>query len=170
MMARIQFRGGGQFAFNTLCRPITWQSVTYLGIGSIGDISQINETSDSSPSLYNITLSGLDATLVSSLNRADYLNHTVTTWLLVLDANHNVIGDPVHWWTGLTDRITVNMGRRASVDIAVRDRRVLWQNPQTQLWTEAAQKRRDPTDQAFKQIASLEGLELEWPKGARRKL
>lgn len=170
MMARIEFRGGGQFAFNTLLKPITWQGVTYIGAGAIGSISQINETSDSTPGNYSITLSALDATLVAGLNRADYLNHKVTTWLLVLDASHDVIGEPVHWWSGLTDKITISMGRSATVDISVRDRRAIWQNPQTQLWTDAAQKRRDPTDNGFKVVASLDGLEIEWPKGARRKL
>lgn len=170
MMARIQFRGGGQFAFNTMQKNITWQSVTYLGIGNIGEISPVDETADGSPANYRLTLSGLDPALVSGINRADYLNHTVTTWLLVLDENHNVIGDPVHWWSGLTDRTSITLGKRAAITIDVKDRRVLWQNPHPQYWTDQAQRRRDPTDRGMEQVASLDKIEIEWPKGVRRRV
>lgn len=170
MMARIQFRGGGQFAFNTLRRPITWQNVTYMPTGNLGEISPVDESVEGNPSTYRITLSGIDKSLLSSLDRADYLNHTVTAWLLVLDEGHNVIGDPVHWWSGLTDSLSIEVGKTAQVMIEVKDRRVIWQNPQPRYWTDQAQRRRNPNDKGLELVSKLNEIEIEWPKATRRRV
>lgn len=86
---------------------------TFLGMGWLGQIQAVPQTTDVVAQNITLVLSGIPVELVTDAINAVRQNSTATLWLGVLDANNGVIGDPVQVFAGHLDVPTLTEGAAA---------------------------------------------------------
>lgn len=152
-----------ELAFTSLLDSYNFNGTEFLALGNLGSISGLDEAGDNSPMMYAVTLSGIPDELLEAATQLNYLNHEATTWMLLLDEDHQVIGTPILWFKGLTDGAQVNYGSISSVTIQVRDRRADWQRARIERYTDQDQQRKHPGDRFFEFVSEVASKEVEWP-------
>ena len=90
--AELQFPSGTVYLHNSI-GTYTWGGHDWLGVGDLGEISQIEEGADVSPYKITLSLSGLDATISGAALTEDYYMHPVKVYLGVLDADDALLAD-----------------------------------------------------------------------------
>lgn len=162
----VDFPSPNRLAFTSLLDDYNYQGVEFVGLGNLGSISGLDESSELNPAEYQITLSGIPDEILEAATRMSYLNYDATVWMLLLDEDHQVIGDPMIWSKGLTDGASIAYGNQSSVTIQVRNRLVDWQRPRIERYTDADQKAKYPDDKGFEFVAEIASKEVEWPAGS----
>src|SRR6266702_2510988 len=77
---------------------IVWNGQTWLGVGSLGSISTIEEGAGVDAKGITLTLSGIDATLLADVMTEFQVGLPVLVRLGLFDANLALIDDPVVSW------------------------------------------------------------------------
>lgn len=80
---------------------ITWNSLTWLGVGGNLTFNGINETSDLSGYGANLTLSGVDLTVPALILLKKYIGRLCTLWKAYLNESGTIINDPYQLYSGL---------------------------------------------------------------------
>tara|TARA_Y100000310_G_scaffold62111_1_gene57385 strand:+ start:849 stop:1436 length:588 start_codon:yes stop_codon:yes gene_type:complete len=110
-----------------------WQGVgdmsansnTYSGVGSLGVIEAIEETTDLKATGIRMTLSGVASSLISVALDEDYQGRTLRAYLCFFDTDHVLIGDAVLMFAGRMDVMTiVDTGDEASIQLTAESRAV----------------------------------------------
>ena len=89
----------------------SWGGEDWLGVGSLGSVSTLEEGSDVSPYSITLTLSALDATISGQALNEDYFMRPVTVYVGVLSADDELLDDPISMWTGFMDVMSVTAGQ-----------------------------------------------------------
>lgn len=88
----------------TATRTYTWGGYTWLGIGEIAGISEIAEASDAAARQLTLSMSGVDAAIVEPvLSRTNYKGRAAAIYRGLIDANQNLVDDPIPVWKGRMD-------------------------------------------------------------------
>ena len=98
--------------------PYTLDGDAYTGVGSLGSISAVGESSDLTADGADLNLSGLNSNLVSSLQDFDHQGSPVTIQLAMFDAARVIIPDPETIFAGIVDTMSFVIGE--TLDISVR--------------------------------------------------
>ena len=78
----------------------TWGGEDWLGVGSLGSVSTLEEGSDVSPYSITLTLSALDATISGQALNEDYFMRPVTVYVGVLSAEGSGAEEGAAGWAG----------------------------------------------------------------------
>lgn len=110
---RLQLLASLQFGDSTVTvwsglGPITWNGITFQGVGSLGDISAIPENSDVQAKGVTLTLSGIPSSLVSEVLFETRVLRTAKVWLALYDSTHALIADPILSYQGKMDAPQLN--------------------------------------------------------------
>ena len=107
--AKLEFPSGTSYVHNSI-GTYTWGGQDWMGVGDLGEISQLQEGAEVSPYKITLTLSGLDAAISGAALNEDYYLQPVTVYLGVLDSDDMLIADPTVVWVGAMDQMTVSVG------------------------------------------------------------
>lgn len=130
---------------------ITFASNTYLGLGEFGGIERVMEATAIEPRSMKLTLSGLDAALITDTLTEDYFNRTVRLYQGWLDEDYVLIADPEEVWSGRMDSQIVILGK-GSGDIIMNCEHILARGPNITYDSDEDQKTRHATDRFFDQL------------------
>tara|TARA_X000001382_G_scaffold21291_2_gene12919 strand:+ start:6977 stop:7618 length:642 start_codon:yes stop_codon:yes gene_type:complete len=161
--AELQFPSGTVYLHNSI-GTYTWGGHDWLGVGDLGEISQIEEGADVSPYKITLSLSGLDATISGAALTEDYYMHPVKVYLGVLDADDVLLADPTIVFEGAMDQMNVSVGASggdvisltAESELARFDRASNLKYTDTQLQSDFS------GDVAFEFMADIEGAKIRW--------
>lgn len=100
---------------NTTGQTITWNGQEWLGVGTIGTISAIEETDGLEPKAVTFTL---NAAQQSWLGMAvgpveEYRGRSAKLYMCPLDEGFRLIDTPVLCWTGIMDTVSVGLDGEA---------------------------------------------------------
>lgn len=90
--------------------PMTWNSLTFTGIGSLGKISPISEGSTVEARGITLTLDGLSANNIDEILNDVRILGDAQVWLALYDENFSLIPDPILSFKGLLDRPSLTDG------------------------------------------------------------
>ncbi len=90
--------------------PITWNGLTFSGVGDLGSISAISEGSTVEAQNVTISLSGIPSYLMSELLTEVRVLGTVNVWLALFDASGKLIPTPFNSYLGKMDQPEINDG------------------------------------------------------------
>ena len=98
-----------QFADNTLYMwsglgPITWNGMTFIGVGTLGSISAISEDSTVEAKGVVFSLSGIPSTIIAEVLWETRLLYTAKVWFALFDANGVLIPSPICSYVGKMDQ------------------------------------------------------------------
>lgn len=141
---------------------LTLDGVTYLGVGDFGNIGSAREgISSSSPRSIDLSLSGLDAVILSETNLKGCRGRAGRVLFVVVDEAGNYAADILI--SGRMDAATFaysgNVGENA-ITVTVVDRMAEWQRTGTERWTDESHRARHGNDDRFfYAVAQM----AEWP-------
>lgn len=138
----------------------------FIGVGWLGTISSLPQTTELTAENMRLTLSGIPSTLVADAINAVRLFGNVTLWLAFLDQSNNVIPDPLQMWQGATDVPTLTDGAdTCTLDITVENSLLALNLSSNRRYTTLDQQLDFPGDAGFDFLSAMQDLYLPYPDG-----
>jgi hypothetical protein len=143
--------------------PISWNGSTWSGIGTLGSISPIQETSDVSATNIVLSLSGIPSDLLGDAMTQVRQGKQVRLWLGALDDAMNIIIDPYESFSGRMDVAVVDEGAETStISLTVESSLVDMQRLRLVPYTDQAQQAEFPGDKGFEYVPQLQEKSIVW--------
>lgn len=151
--------------------PIEWDSTgdsppspqTWLGAGRFGSISPITETPEIRAEGVQLTLSGIDASILQMALDDIIVGYPVKIWFGALNSSGVVVANPYQSFSGRVDAVQVEVGgQTASVAVLCESDLVRLQIPKVRYWSHADQQIEFPGDTGFSRVESLKEVRLNW--------
>lgn len=100
-------------------RDIDWNGYTWINVGSMLAVGQETENTDLELAPWQVTLSGVDQSLVSLALRYNWLDRVARHWIVVFDQSGGMIEAPELVGYGLTDTPVIDDSLPGSTTIQV---------------------------------------------------
>lgn len=96
----------------TFNQTVTWNGHDWLGVGTIADISEVEESDGAAARALNFTLNIADnAILALAIGSVEeYRGRSAKMYMCPLDAGYVMVDTPVLCWTGIMDMVAVGAG------------------------------------------------------------
>jgi len=145
--------------------PISWNGQTWTGIGSLGTVSAIPETSDVAAVGVKLALSGIPASLITSALGEVRQGNPVIIYQGFLTPSGGVVSNPNNAWQGRMDACEIAEGGDTAVISITAESRMLDLNRSRERRYEKQDQSIDyPTDLGFDYVPSLQELSIVWGK------
>lgn len=142
---------------------VSWNGQTWLGVGTLGSVSTIEEGSDVQARGIVLTMTGLDATLLTDVMTEMQQGLPVTVYLGLFDASLTLIANPVISFRGRMDQPTLDVdGTTATIQIACESRLLDLNTPAERRYTNDDQQRDYPNDRGLEFVNSIQELTIYW--------
>lgn len=156
------FTSGPLYAWTGL-GSIDWNGHTWLGVGSLGSISTIEEGADVNAKGITIGLSGIDPTILTGVVSEFRTGLPVTVYFGLFDADMTLIADPVISFQGRMDQPTLNVdGQSASISINCENRLLDMNVSVERRYTNEDQQLDYPGDRGFEFVNSIQEVAVNW--------
>ena len=142
---------------------LSWNGQNWQGVGTLGTISAIAETSDTQAQGITLTLSGIPSNLLTDALSNMSPSKTATIYLGFLTATGTLVNAPIPVYRGLMDQPEINLATEtSSITIAVENRLSDLQRARGGRYTEQDQRARHPNDGGLKYVSWLTDQFLNW--------
>jgi hypothetical protein len=121
--------------------PITWNSMTFQGVGTLGKVTGISEAANVEAKGMQISLSGIPSSMIQEALYNVRLFQTVNLWLACFDSAGAIISDPVVSFAGLMDKSSIDDdGNTSTITINVENVLADLNRPVCRHYTDADQQ------------------------------
>ena len=110
LLVELDFASGTVYAHSG-AGNFVWNGNTYLGIGRLGKVSEIEETEALQANAIKLELSGVDPADVSISLNEEYQGRPARLYIAYLDENYALTGAPVEPFSGQMDTMDGEMGK-----------------------------------------------------------
>lgn len=142
---------------------LIYDGKTYVGTGTLLNISEIKESTQLTAQGMTITLSGVLSSLVEKARDENYQGRTLEVLFGAIDDTGVMIDDPVTMFSGFMDTMTiVDGGETATISISVENRLIEFERTRIRRYTAEDQKLDYPQDLGLEFVADLEEKEIVW--------
>jgi hypothetical protein len=139
-----------------------WNGHTWTGAGNLGGISAIEEGTDLQMYGVTLTLSGIQSQYIAECFGTTYSGRSATIWLAPLDANYQILADPIVVFKGKMDTMPIKLGKEAAIQVTVESDLVQWERGKSRVFGNADQQSEYPTDKGFEFVAQMVEQEIYW--------
>jgi hypothetical protein len=141
----------------------SWNGHTWLGVGSFGGVSVIEEGSTLKARGISLTLSGIDTAVLQDVLEDYRQGLPVLVYLGMFDGAGVLIPDPVCSWAGLTDQPTISVsGEQAVIEVAAESELVSWNVSVERRYTNEDQQLDFPGDRGLEYVNSIQEITIFW--------
>jgi hypothetical protein len=161
-----QFTDGTIYVWSGM-GTLSWNGQTWIGLGTLGTISGVEESSEIKANNVTFTLSGIDPSLLGeALNQARQ-GYPVTLWFGFLDDQLNVVADPVQAYSGRMDVPVIEEGSDTStISLTVENRLIDLNRTKERRYTDQDQQIDFPGDTGFRYVAALQNWNGVWGRAS----
>lgn len=146
----------GDLNLHTGYGEITVNSVTYTGAGNLGQVSEIEETTDLRATGITLSLSGVPSELLSKVLSENIRNRAIRVYFCTCDENHTIIGSPILIFDGKMDTMSIDdQGTTSVIQVTAESRLIDLGRPRTQVYTDEFQRTIDSDDNSLEYLADL---------------
>jgi hypothetical protein len=142
---------------------MVYGGLVWKGVGTLGAISPIVETTQTQAQGITLQLSGVDTSLLAAAQQ--YLNAggQAEIHLGFIDPNGLLIDSPIMCYQGLIDQVSIDLGTKSSViTVAVENKLTQLQRARGTLFTDQDQRARHPNDGGLKYVSQLADKLVVW--------
>jgi len=160
------------FSFSTPVRlwsgygTITVGSVTYQGIGTLGTISPVEETTDLSARGINFQLSGVPTAYVSIALTENYQGKECSVLFGALDPTGAIVASPITIFAGRMDVMSINDdGQNATIIMSAENKLVDFRRPRETRYTHEEQQNLypvSPFDLGLEFVTAIQEKQIYW--------
>jgi hypothetical protein len=160
----------GHVRFHTRTGTVYWGTQSpdhaWLGVGKFGAIDVVREDAELRPNSVVLTLSGVDADLVSAATSELYHGRAVAVYDGYLDTTtFALVAEPELRFRGVMDYMTVTFGRNSGIiSLNCESELARWQRPRALLNTHESQQLLYEGDRFFDMIPVLQTRPVDWSK------
>jgi hypothetical protein len=143
--------------------PIIWGGHTWTGLGSLGNVSMIEEGATVEAKGITLTLSGIDPTMLTGILDEFQVGLPAIVSLGLFDAAGALIADPVGCFVGQMDQPTLDVtGTSATISINCESRLIEMNVAVDRRYTNEDQQRDYPGDRGFEFVNSIQEAQIYW--------
>jgi hypothetical protein len=142
---------------------VSWNGHTWIGVGTLGGVSTIEEGSTVEARGISLTLSGIDATALPDVLNEVQQGLPALVYLGLFDDSLTLIPNPVCAFAGRMDQPTLDVdGTSATIQINCESRLMDMNTPAMRRYNNEDQQRDYPNDQGFSFVPSIQELTIYW--------
>lgn len=142
---------------------LTYNSKGYLGLGDLGTIAPIEETTDLSARGLMFQLSGIPTAFISLALTENYQGRTCSVMLGALSPTAGLIASPVTVFVGRMDVMSINDdGESAQITMSAESRLVDFRRIREIRYTDEEQKAIDSTDKGLEFVTAIQEKTIYW--------
>ncbi|QEU28923.1 hypothetical protein [Pseudomonas luteola] len=161
---QLDFADGTVYA-HTGTGQIVIDGITYDGVGTFGEVGQSQESDNSqSPMTVELTLTGLDAYILSETNLRGCRGRSGKLMFVVFDQAGNYAADIL--FSGRMDAAQFSFGGNGSdgntISVPIIDRMAEWSRTGTERWTDENHRARHEDDRFLFAVAQLSESPIYW--------
>lgn len=145
---------------------ITWDSKTWLGVGSFGGLGETEEGVDVAARDLSLSLNSIPSDVAAQALAAEYTGRSAKLWLGFRDASDVFVAEPFQFFGGRISTMTVvDFGESSSITVQCESRLADLRRARISRLTHEEQIRRHPGDLAFAFVANLANAPIYWGIG-----
>ena len=138
-------------------------SQIWYGMGDLGKVESIIESSDRRRNGVNLTLSGVSADLLSIMLTEAYQGDEVKIWIAYLNSSFAIINDPVLLFAGFMDTMKgVDGDSTGAIVAACESREQTLERSSRSLLTDQEQQKLFPGDLGLEFVNALQSKQITW--------
>jgi hypothetical protein len=143
--------------------PIAWGGKTWTGLGSLGNVSMIEEGATVEAKGITLTLSGIDPSMLTGILDEFQVGLPAIVSLGLFDAAGALIADPVGCFVGQMDQPTLDVtGTSATISINCESRLIEMNVAVDRRYTNEDQQRDYPRDRGLEFVNSIQEAQIYW--------
>lgn len=141
---------------------LTWDGYSWTGVGMYGGLESVNETLDIVSQPLRLTLSGVDASLVTDAMTTAYHRQPATVYLGFLDHDTGAWkANPEVTWEGFMDVMEVEIDHgTATINLTCENELMI--SPGPSRYTDECQQALYPGDLGLEFMTSISGYAAKW--------
>jgi hypothetical protein len=148
---------------------ITWGGFTWLGIGTFGSISTIEEGTNILARGITVTFSGFDNSFLSEVLGQFKIGNPCTVYLGLFDSTRTLIGTPIIMWAGRLDQpVVFTDAQTASININCENRLNDMNVAVDRRYTDADQQLDFPGDTGMSRVLAIQNVTIYWGTTANK--
>ena len=159
LLAKINTSGGNVLVWSGIGN-ITYDSDVYVGVGTLGSISELGEKTDLTATGATFSLSGIPSALVSTALGQMQHGRSCQLFLALLNVSTGaIIDNPYELFTGITDvTVLTEQPETATIGVQAENRLIDLERPRIRRYTDEDQKSGsgDSADVGFEFVQSLQ--------------
>jgi hypothetical protein len=155
----------GIIAVHSALGDIAWNGHTYLGVGNMGNLSEIHEGNSIAPYGIRATLSGIPAAMISTVLGEHYQGRPAEVYLALLDEAYELLVDPTLAFRGRCDFADIQLGEQAAIQLTIKSRLADWQRPRIRRFNHEDQQAVYPGDLGLEYVAKMVEKPIVWGRG-----
>lgn len=138
----------------------------WLGLGDFAGISSVNEGSDLAAHEIELTLSGIDASLLDELLVQPYFQRPVTIYLGMINVETGaLLGALDEMWRGKMDYPELVLGSTNGIRLRCESALISLDRQHVVRYADAEQRGMFPGDAGLQYLARVASAEIRWPHG-----
>ena len=142
---------------------LNWNGDAFLGVGSFGSISIVEEGNTVQARGITLGLSGIDSSLLAGALQELSQELPVTVWMGLFDSSLALIPDPLVIWAGFTDQPTIAVsGETATISLNCESKLLSMNVPADRRLTQDDANLLNPGDLAFIFTSSIQQQNVYW--------
>jgi hypothetical protein len=143
--------------------PLSWATKTWLGVGDLLSVSEIEESADISAKGMTLSLKGVKSVDITTALSEMQRNLPGKVWLALLDESGAIVLNPKIVFAGKLDTCFVEDGAETcTISIALESEMIDLERPREVRLTDAEQKKRFPGDRGLENITTLQDADVPW--------
>jgi hypothetical protein len=162
LFVSMQFTTGTIYCWSGV-GSVTWNSLTWTGVGGFGAISGISATSKVQAQSLTLSLNGIPSSMVNNVINEANQTYGVSIYFGFLDGSGNVISNPILVFQGATDVPTITCGPVTSdISVTCESPLIRLTLASNRIWTSNDQFLRYPTDNGFGFVPAIQDWDGNW--------
>ena len=142
---------------------ITVGSTAYLGIGTLGSISPVEETTDLAARGISMQLSGVPTAMLAVALTENYQGRECSILFGALEASGALVSSPVTIFSGRMDVMSINDdGQNATIGMTAENKLVDFRRPREVRYTDQEQKNLFPSDKGLEFVTAIQEKQIYW--------
>ena len=142
---------------------MTWGGNTYVGLGYLGAISAIEETTSVQPNGVIFGLNGVPNALIATVLGDNYNRRAAKVWLGMLNSSDQLVADPDLAFSGRMNNVDFDKGAETAViRVHAESRLVDLRRTRELRYTHEHQQIHAPGDDFFKYMVRAQSTPLMW--------
>jgi hypothetical protein len=142
---------------------ITYNGTGYLGIGTLGTISPVEETTDLAARGITMQLSGVPTAQIAIALTENYQGRECSILFAAMASDGTLVSTPVTVFAGRMDVMTINDdGEQAIIGMSAENKLVDFRRPREVRYTDEEQKALFPTDKGLEFVNAIQEKQIYW--------
>ncbi|GAL18537.1 phage protein [Vibrio maritimus] len=141
---------------------ISYGGNIWKGVGNLGAIGAIKQSSESETAGISLTLSGIDQAIIDTTFQENFVLKEVVIHIATMQDDAKTVRVMDRLFTGFCTSADVQAGETNAVQLQVANKMDKWKNGKTDRFSHVNHLSRNPGDNFFKHLAATSTMDVRW--------